>query len=732
MMLSVASPAVSPPECLPKTLILSAILLAFANGPARAQEGAAQRPVELPSIIATREADSGVTESTRSYTTGSMNTATGLPLSIRETPQAVSVVTRQMMDDRGMQTTADALQSAPGMTVFPRDTNRHAFSTRGFDIDNYQFDGLTQPTLMPWTFGETNLDLAVFDRLEVVRGATGLMTGAGNPSAAVNYVRKRPLQEFSALAGLGIGSWDFRRAFADISTPITKDGRIRGRIVGAYSKANSYTRFQDSTTRTLYGVISADVAPGTQLTGGVTYQSSAHNGFGSGFPLFYSDGSRTDFDRSISNNTTWSRAANITTTGFLDLNHHFANNWKLRLSYSQSHTDATLKNLFRGGYPDRKTGLGMSNSFSYYKGNVRRQALNISLSGPFELFGREHEFSVGWMWSRDRLLLPEYEALSPVPDAGSFYAQGSTPEPTWSHASSPADERYNRQSGGYAVGRFALADNLRLILGGRISNWQTDQNYFGEERHYRHNNEFVPYAGMLLDLNNVYTLYASYTEIFKPQNYRDEEGKILPPITGKSYELGIKASWFDNRLNAAASLFQTRQDNLAQASGNNVIGAPPNTPAYRAVPGARVKGFELETSGELLPGWNLAGSFSRFIAKDAEGKPFNTTSPRSVFKLYTTYRLPGKLNRLTIGGGLDWQSRMYRDAKAPGRRNEQVQQGSYALANLMANYAFNDRLSATLNVNNLFDKRYYSQIGFYSQGWYGAPRNVMLSLTAKY
>ncbi|MFP3472035.1 TonB-dependent receptor plug domain-containing protein, partial [Micrococcus sp. SIMBA_144] len=77
-----------------------------------------------------------MTESTRSYTTGSMNTATGLSLSIRETPQSVSVVTRQMMDDRGMQTTADALQSAPGMTVFPRDTNRHAFSTRGFDIDN--------------------------------------------------------------------------------------------------------------------------------------------------------------------------------------------------------------------------------------------------------------------------------------------------------------------------------------------------------------------------------------------------------------------------------------------------------------------------------------------------------------------------------------------------------------------------------------------------------------------
>lgn len=731
-MLTVTPRVVRAPERSPKMLILSAVLLAIAGSPTPAQPASPQRPFELPAIIATREDDSGVTETTRSYTTGSMSTATGLSLSIRDTPQSVSVVTRQMMDDRGMQTTADALQSAPGMTVSPRDTNRHAFSTRGFDVDNYQFDGLVQPVLMPWTFGETNLDLAIFDRLELVRGATGLMTGAGNPSAAVNYVRKRPLRDFSALAGLGYGSWDFRRAFADISTPITQDGRIRGRIVGAYAKSNSYTNLQDTTTRTLYGVISADLAPGTELTGGVTYQSNANNGFGSGFPLFYSDGTRTDFGRSISNNTKWARVANNTTSGFLDLNHHFANNWKFRLAYSQSSTDASLRYLYRGGYPDRETGLGMENFFSYYEGNVRRQALNMSLSGPFELFGREHEFSAGWMWSRDRLHLPEYEALMPLPDAGSFYAQGSTPAPAWAHESSPADELYNRQSGAYAVGRFALTDNLRLIVGGRISNWQTDQNYFGSERHYGYKNEFVPYAGMLYDLNDVYTIYASYTEIFKPQNYRDEDGKTLPPVTGKSVELGLKASWLDSRLNGAVSLFQTRQDNLAQASGNNVIGAAPNTPAYRAVPGAKVQGIELEASGELLQGWNLASSFTRFTAKDAQGKPFNTFKPRSVFKFYTTYQLPGKLNRLTLGGGLDWQSRMYQDATGPARRKIQVQQGSYALVNLMANYTFSDRLSATLNVNNLFDKKYYSQIGFYNQGWYGAPRNVMLSLRAKY
>ncbi|MYN14486.1 TonB-dependent siderophore receptor [Pusillimonas sp. TS35] len=714
-------------------LIHTAVFFAAIGGSVRAQERSTLvQPVELSTITVRRASEPGLTETSRAYTTDIMDTATGLPLSIRDTPQSVSVVTRQMMDDRGMQTTADALQSAPSVSVTRSDTNRYAFSARGFSIDNYQFDGWTQPVLSPWAFGESNLDLAVFDRVEIVRGATGLMTGAGNPSAAVNYVRKRPLRGFAASAGIDAGSWDFVRGFADISTLITQDGRIRGRLIGAYAKANSYTELQDSTARTLYGVITADLAVGTVLTGGVVYQSTANDGFGSGFPLFYSDGVRTDFKRSISNNASWSRIANDTTAGFLDLTHHFANAWKLRLTYNQSVTDAVLKQIFRGGYPDRHTGLGTANSFAYYKGDVHRKGLNLSFSGPFSLFGREHSFTVGWMRAEDRLSLPRYRALAPVPDAGSFYNPGATPEPNWSQMPSQADDLDNTQSGGYAVGRFTVIDNLQLIVGGRISTWETDQTFFGAKRQYRHKHEFVPYAGLVFDLNDTYTAYASYTEIFKPQHARNEHATILPPISGKSYELGIKAAWFGGRLNSAASLFQTRQDNLAEATGNNVIGAPPNTPAYRAVSGAKVEGVEVEMGGELSPGWNVASSFTTFVAKDTKRNPINTHKPRSLFKLYSTYRFRGDFNRLTIGGGVDWQNRMYQTATAPGNRTVQVEQGSYAIVNLMARYEFNKRLTATLNVNNLFDKKYYAQIGFYNQGWYGAPRNVMLALRAQY
>lgn len=123
-----------------------------------------------------------------------------------------------------------------------------------------------------------------------------------------------------------------------------------------------------------------------------------------------------------------------------------------------------------------------------------------------------------------------------------------------------------KQTGAYLVGRFALAEPLHLIVGDRWSDWKTKQMYFGSRREYRIKNQFTPYAGLTYDINDTYTAYASYTEIFQPQNARDTSGGILPPIKGKSYELGLKAAYLEGRLNTSAALFQTRQDNWPRSS----------------------------------------------------------------------------------------------------------------------------------------------------------------------
>ncbi|QEI08280.1 TonB-dependent siderophore receptor [Pigmentiphaga aceris] len=714
--------------------VYATLLAGAAQGTALAQEANTNSAAQLSTVTVTGVAAPGVTEHTQSYTTEAMATATGLPLSIRETPQSVSVVTRQRIEDQGLRTTGDVLDAAPGISSTRNDANRLSFSARGFSIDNYQFDGLTLPVLSPWAFGESNLDTAIYDRVEVVRGATGLMTGAGNPSAAINFVRKQPLREFAASGQLSVGSWNYKRLEADVSTPLTESGNVRARMVAAYSDVGSHMALLDTHNKTLYGVVSADLGPNTDFSGGLIYQRSVNDGFGSGFPLFYTDGTRTNFDRSASNNAGWAKADTETRTVFLDLNHRLENRWNARFAYSHSETDMFMRHLYRSGFVDRQTGA-MTNRASapLYDGDLSRDALHATLSGPVGLFGRQHELSFGWMSVDDDLDLPSYPALS-TPVIGSYFnwRADQVAAPGWSDTPTQGDTTRNRQTGTYAVGRFSLADPLHLIVGARVSNWKTSQNYFGTSREYRYRNEVTPYAGLVYDIDRQHTAYASYTEIFKPQNARTPDGDILDPITGKSYELGIKGSYLDNRINASAAIFQTRQNNLAEALPGVQVVNVPGSQAFRAVSGAKVEGFDLEVGGELARGWNVAASYTSFTAKDALGAPINTSHPRSLVKLYTTYRMPGALENLTVGGGVRWQSRMYQTVTAPANQRVRVEQSAYALVDLMARYQFTPKVSASLNLNNVFDKKYYSQIGMYTQGWYGAPRNVMLNLRMQY
>ncbi|WP_305863532.1 TonB-dependent receptor plug domain-containing protein [Aliarcobacter butzleri] len=149
------------------------------------------------------------TENSNSYTAGSMNTATKLDLSIRETPQSVSVVTQQQIEDKGLENITDVVNSVTGLSSNNLDSERNSYSARGFAINNYQIDGVTTTYDSGFMTGETSQDLTMYDRVEIVRGSTGLLTGAGNPSAAINLVRKHAnSKEFKGDISLQGGSWD--------------------------------------------------------------------------------------------------------------------------------------------------------------------------------------------------------------------------------------------------------------------------------------------------------------------------------------------------------------------------------------------------------------------------------------------------------------------------------------------------------------------------------------------
>ena len=710
----------------------SLVLMALAAGAAQAQQNNAVptlSSVEVKSDLLPASTTAG----TGSYTPRATSAGTGLSLSLRENPQSVTVVTRQRIEDENMLSLVDVMSSTPGISVQNFDAERYSFNARGFPITNYQYDGIPTGFDIGYAGGESAVDPIIYDRVEVVRGATGLLTGAGDPSASINLVRKHAdAREFKADLSVGAGTQDTYRATADLQTPLNQSGTVRGRIVSAYQKNHSYLDHYENEKTVFYGVVDADVTDSTTVSVGFNYQKNDPKGSSwGGFPLWYADGTRTDWRRSLNTGADWTSWGSTTQGAFLQLEQRFDNDWRIKAVASHSKNEMDGKLLYLTGWPDRVTGEGMGSSPAWYLGDRKQNSFDVKASGPFNLFGRRHEVVIGGSASRQYANFDYRAPLGTSPVGNFFDWNGSYPEPDWSDERVTGSRYTTKQAGIYGALRLSIADPLTLIVGGRYSTWKTDSVGWGGGNKYAFDkNEFTPYAGLLYDFARNYTAYVSYTGIFNPQSYQDRNGSWLDPLEGKSYEAGIKGEWLDGKLNASAAVFQVEQDNVAQVDTGFFVPGTPNE-AYRAAQGTRTRGFDLEVSGEVTPGWNVAAGWSHWTGRDGEGNAIQTNQPRSLVRLFTSYRLPGELNRLTVGGGVNWQSHVYTDAFGPNGE-ERVSQGSYAITNLMARYTFNRNLSAQLNVNNVFDRKFYSQIGFYNQGAWGAGRSAMLTMRYQY
>ncbi len=667
----------------------------------------------------------GASEHTGEYQVKQMNTATRLGLSAKETPQSVSVITRQIIDDFELQTITDVVKLAPGITAKENDSSRFNYSARGFDINNLQIDGVPTTWESGYSAGETMTDTVLYDRVEIVRGATGLITGAGEPSAAINLVRKRAdSREFIGQATVSAGSWDAYQGTVDVSTPLNDAGTVRGRLVGSYREADSYVDLLGDERQVFLGTLAADLTERTLLNVGVSYQD--HNPTSStwgGLPVWFSDGSRTDWNRSKTTAADWTRWGSEVTNYYANLEHTFDSGAMIYAAFSKSVNEGDLRLLYLSGSPDPSTGLGMNSSPSWYDNEREQDNIDIYGNIPFSLFGQEHEITLGLMHSEQDFIAKRRHALN-TPAVGNFFEwDGNYPEPNWG-AKRTYVTRDTKQTGLYAVTRLTLAEPLKLILGSRVTDWEVEgMNWDGSFYKFEHDDEVTPYAGLIYDLNDTYSAYASYTEIFQPQNLQDKNGDFLEPIDGDSYETGLKAAYLGGRLNTSLSVFRIEQDNLGQIDPNNLVPGSTNQ-AYEPAEGATSKGFEITINGAVTDNWNVLLGWSQFRAEDANGEAVNTEHPRRTATLYTTYRL----NDLTVGGGVNWESSNYTIANNPQGNPEKLKQDSFAIVNLMARYRLSPQLQAQLNVNNVFDEEYYSQIGFYSQLAYGAPRNVTASL----
>ncbi len=716
------------------------------NGEALSQEKErTSRRNTLPTVNVTATSDTSVTtEGSPTYTSPALTIGSKTLQSVRETPQSVSVMTRQRLEEQNLTTLDAALGQTTGITVNNSLNRSASLFARGFLIDTVQIDGV--PLALPTSnYGFDTPDLAIYDHVEVLRGSAGLLNGAGTPGAVIGLSRKRPTIERQFKVNASYGSWNNKRIELDGSTPLNADASVRARGVIAHEDRHFFYDVAQQRKTLVYGVIDYDLSSRTRFTFGGSHQDI--DGIpmnGSNLPR-YSNGDDLKLPRSTFLGAAWNREKATNTELFAEMEHHFDGPWKFKLSATQAVSKTDSKIGFLLVAIDPLTGTGSVQRGNAVKAEVQRKGLDGFLSGNFTAFGRQHEVVLGANFSEHRYL-PEIVSLynTPYTPVDIFnYDPYAVPDPVTPEFTNNVNEQHTTQTGIYSTLRLKLADPLTLILGARASHWKFKQQNLktGIVASDYSDHAITPFAGLVIDLNKTWSAYASYADIFQVQNRFMFDGSQLDPVTGVNYEIGIKGELFDGKLNTSLAIFDIQRKNVAQADTVHTDPTACNGSSCY-VPGGETqsRGIEAEVNGALTPNWNLFAGYTYNTTKYVrdrtatgapstnEGEPLAAWVPKHIFRVWTNYQLQGEWSRWNVGGGINAQTSFYRVLS--GNR---LEQGAYALWNARVGYQIDAKWNVAVLLNNLFDKSYYARFNLLDQGtMYGEPRNVTVALRGSF
>ncbi|HCW0376778.1 Fe(3+)-pyochelin receptor FptA [Pseudomonas aeruginosa] len=696
------------PLCLGLLLALSPLAAAVADA---RKDG----ETELPDMVISGE-------STSATQPPGVTTLGKVPLKPRELPQSASVIDHERLEQQNLFSLDEAMQQATGVTVQPFQLLTTAYYVRGFKVDSFELDGV--PALLGNTASSPQ-DMAIYERVEILRGSNGLLHGTGNPAATVNLVRKRPQREFAASTTLSAGRWDRYRAEVDVGGPLSASGNVRGRAVAAYEDRDYFYDVADQGTRLLYGVTEFDLSPDTLLTVGAQYQHIDSITNMAGVPMA-KDGSNLGLSRDTYLDVDWDRFRWDTYRAFGSLEQQLGGGWKGKVSAEYQEADSRLRYAGSFGAIDPQTGDGGQLMGAAYKFKSIQRSLDANLNGPVRLFGLTHELLGGVTYAQGetRQDTARFLNLPNTPVNVYRWDPHGVPRPQIGQYTSPGTTT-TTQKGLYALGRIKLAEPLTLVVGGRESWWDQDT----PATRFKPGRQFTPYGGLIWDFARDWSWYVSYAEVYQPQADRQTwNSEPLSPVEGKTYETGIKGELADGRLNLSLAAFRIDLENNPQEDPDHP--GPPNNPFYISGGKVRSQGFELEGTGYLTPYWSLSAGYtytSTEYLKDSQndsGTRYSTFTPRHLLRLWSNYDLPWQDRRWSVGGGLQAQSDYSVDYRGVSMR-----QGGYALVNMRLGYKIDEHWTAAVNVNNLFDRTYYQSLS--NPNWnnrYGEPRSFNVSL----
>lgn len=687
---------------------MAGLALGLLLDPAFAEENT----LELDTISVTTDAYESATGPVKGYRATRSASATKTDTAIRDIPQSISVIPATVLKDLGSTNVERALEFAGGVSKQNNfgGLTLYEYSVRGFTTSEFYQDGFSANRGYPST-----PDAANIERIEVLKGPAASLYGRGDPGGTVNIVTKKPQPEAFTTVQTSAGSWDRYRTAVDVNTPLDSEGNVLSRVNLAVEDNHSFRDHVQSKRVFVAPSFSWQLDPDTSLL--VESEFVRHS---------------STFDRGIVDAPGVSRSTFLgePNDGDIDnhnnrlqatLEHHLNDAWKLRLAshYKQGSLwgDASENRALNidghtvnRRYRERSTGWHDS-------------ITQLELRGLFDIGSWQHELLVGTEYEDYR----KKERVTTI--AGSPYAIDiynpvyGQPKPNGQRSGTDFFE----QTKSHALNlqdQIVFTDRLRGMVGARFEHFEqriddfTRNHAKAEQTH----DAFTQRAGLLYQLTPQVGVFANASTSFKPNSGLGADNKSFKPEEGVGYEVGIKSELFDDRLSATLAAFHIEKE--------NVLTLDPATNLNRAVGKARSQGLDLQLTGQVTDAVRVIGAFAYIDAEVTKGDKVIPAGSRilGVAKrsgsLLGVYEFQdGALRGSDLGAAFTYVG------DRSGEAGTDFELPAYHTVDLLAHYKATDNVTVGLNLNNLFDEKYYERS--YSNYWIspGEPRNLTVSLT---
>ncbi len=668
-------------------------VLSVAPGIASAEAGE-----DAIQVVVTGEQDEG-------YNPSNASTATRTDTPLRDIPASVSVIPRQVLEDQGAVRLDEALRNVSGVTFSSSLGNRgQDFLIRGFGATQYR-NGLREDAGGGGTFNNrTAQETANIERIEVLRGPASVLFGQGEPGGIINLVSKEPLPYPYYNVAFTAGSYDFYRPTLDFSGPLTDDGALAYRLNVAYESAGSFRDFTDSERYFIAPTLEWSISSDTTLTLEASYLQDRRT-FDRGLIVLNGEDRPADLPiNRVLFDPRFSTSNFDETRATLFLDHEFSNSLSLRSAFRYTtsfESDREGTSNIVGLRDDNRTVeieayFGDQYFETYTFQNDLTWEFTTGSIGHQLLFGLELADNNSRFTSQAP---DEFQALTgglldifnPNYDAITY---------TGGYQFSFEGDRFDSNTLGiYLQDQITVFDNLKLLIGGRFDSVSSEQR-FGSFSEDGDDTAFSPRVGIVYQPSEILALYASYSESFVPQGGRSADNTPFEPTQGTQYEIGAKADFLDGRLSTTLSFYNINRSNITTTD--------PNNPNFSIQVGEqRGRGIDFDIVGEILPSWNLIGSYSYLDATITEDNQFEVGNrlnnvPRHQASLWTTYTLQsGDLQGLGFGLGA------FLVGERSGDLDNTFTLPGYTRVDA-AIYYEREQFRAGLNFKNLFDTRFFA------------------------